>query len=232
MAGENLVRPKGFKAWCANYWYHYKYHTIVALVLLITAAITIAQCSTRTKYDYEIVVATETVFLTGGQLDSVKEQLEKYGDDLNGDGEVNVLLIDCTFNKKESDYESYNAKQQKLQTLLMNDTDVMLFITDPQRLEWINALGKTDFIANTGLPHHDGKAYILNNTPVLEDAKKSFDPENKYDWGKQLLISRRTIEGTLFENRKGVETKVKNADALIQKIINNQTSDPAPTKSK
>jgi len=98
MAGENLVRPKGFKAKVENFWYHYKYHTIAFLFVFITLAVSITQCSTKTDYDYKIIVATRSVTLSTPQLQAITDELKTYGEDVNGDGEVNLLLVDCTLN--------------------------------------------------------------------------------------------------------------------------------------
>lgn len=223
MAGENKVRPKGFKAWCENFWYHYKFYTIVVLVVVVTLAVSIAQCSTKTQYDYEIVLATNKVQMTTSQIDAIKNELLAYGEDQNGDGEVNILLIDCTIDENQSTHDVFTAKRQKLQAVLMNNTNVMMIISDADCFEWINELSDKGFIADTGLPDGDGKCYLLDETSIMENAKKACDPNGKYEWPKGTNISRRIIDGTLFEGRDGVEESKKAADAFIDKIIK-QTS--------
>ena len=161
MAGENLVRPKGFKAKAENFWYHYKYHTIALLVVFVTLAVSIAQCATKTDYDYKIVAATRSVTLSTGQIQAITAELNRYGEDLNGDGEVNLLIVDCTLDGNTSDYQALLAKQQKLQALLMTDTEAMLFLTDNKCLQWIDELNpETKFIADTKLPHNDGRGFL------------------------------------------------------------------------
>ena len=76
MAGENLVRPKGFKSKIQNFWYHYKYHSIVFLLAVVTLAVSIAQCATKTNYDYKIIVATRSMTLSSIQLDAVQKELK------------------------------------------------------------------------------------------------------------------------------------------------------------
>ena len=158
----------------------------------------------------------------GNESDSNND--ESYASsDLNGDGEINFLLVDCTSSKGISDHQTYVSKQQKLQTLLMSDTEVMLFVTDAERFEWIDNLGNGNFIENTGLPHNGGKSYNLSDTGILQTAKEKIDPNEQLIWPKELYISRRTVKGTLFEGRDGVEENLKNADELVRNLIGKNT---------
>ena len=223
MAGENLVRPKGLKAKIENFWYHYKYYAIACAVVVVTLLVSIAQCAAKTDYDYKVALATDTVQMTSAQIDALTSEFKEYGKVLNGDGEINFLLVDCTSSKGISDHQTYVSKQQKLQTLLMSDTEVMLFVTDAERFEWIDNLGNGNFIENTGLPHNGGKSYNLSDTGILQTAKEKIDPNEQLIWPKELYISRRTVKGTLFEGRDGVEENLKNADELVRNLIGKNT---------
>lgn len=224
MANENRVKPKGFKAIVENFWYHYKFHTIVFVIVLVTLAVSITQCATKTDYDYKIVVATRSVTLSTFQLQAMTEELNRYGEDLNGDGEVNLMLVDCTLDGNTSDYDALLAKQQKLQLLLMTDIEAMLFVTDDECLQWIDDLNpKTNFIADTGLPHNNGKSFIISNTHIIQNPKNNVTVEKKLLWPDDLSICRRRIEGTAFEEKEGIEEATKNADEFIQRIIKNNS---------
>ncbi len=219
MTDQNNIKPKGIKAKLENFWYHYKFHTIVVLVIVITLAVSITQCSTKTDYDYKIIIAENKVQLTSMQLDLMQKELAKYGEDLNGDGAVNVLLVDCTMGNSSTTQQEYMAKQQRLQTMIMSDTSVMMFITDEERYNFIINLGKSSsFIENIGLPEDNGRYYDLTGTHIIENPKKEIDPEGNLFW-PELRISRRTVKGTLFEGRKGIEESVKNADEFIFKLV-------------
>lgn len=220
MAGENRVKPKGFKAKLENFWYHYKYHTIVFIVVFVTLAVSISQCCLKTDYDYKIIAATRSMTLSMPQLEAITKELNQYGEDLNGDGEVNLLLVDCTLDNNTSDYQTLVAKQQKLQALLMTDTEVMLFLTDTKCLEWINSLNeKSHFIADTGLPDNDGKGFNLSNTHIIQNPKATVDVEKGLRWPDDLSICRRKVKGTVFEGKAGIEQATAAADAFIERII-------------
>ncbi len=222
MAGENLVnRPKTFRAWWENFWYHYKWHSIIAMVLVVTVGVGVAQCSTKTTYDYTIMLATETVEFSTFQIQALQKELVACGKDRDGDGEVNVLLVDCTFNEIESGYQIIMAKKQKLQSLIMNEEDALIMIADPDCFEWINGLGKKNggkgFMENTNLPNGDGYYYDMTETSFVKKAKEAVDPA--FIWPEKLIVSRRRIKGTMFEKRKGIEDNVAAADDFIAKII-------------
>lgn len=224
MAGENSVRPKGLKAIIENFWYHYRVHTLVALLAFVTLAVSVVQCSTKPDYDYKIVVATRSITLSTIQIDDIKKELEQYGEDLNGDGKVNLLLVDCTLDSSFSDYQNQLAKQSKLQMLLMTDVEAMLFLTDTKCLNWIDSLpSKTQFIEDTGLSHNDGKGFLISDTHIIKNPMKNAKYEKNLRWPKDLVICRRKIEGTSLENKDGAEENKKAADEFIQRIIAKNT---------
>ena len=224
MAGENKVKPKGLKAKLENFWYHYKYHSIVIFMVFITVAVSLVQCAFKPDYDYKIIVATRSMTLSTPQMEAITRELNRYGEDLTGDGEVNILLVDCTLDGNTSDYQTLIAKQQKLQALLMTDIEAMLFLTDDKCLEWIEGLNqKSQFIANTGLPNNGGKGFNISKTHIIQNPKATVDVEKGLLWPDDLSICRRKVKGTAFEEKDGVEKSVKNADAFIERIIKNNS---------
>lgn len=218
MAGENAVRPKGIKAKLENFWYHYKFYTVACVIAALAVIVSVAQCSSAPRYDYKIVVATESVALSPLQLEAVEQSLKRYCEDLNGDGSVEVLLHNCTEDKENTDPQMHLTLQQKLQSLVMSEHECLLFITDKGRFEWIDGLGKSGFIANTGLADNGGKSLSLDRTDLITHAKELCDPKDQMLWPRELFISRRAVEGTLFEQKEGIEEITKRSDELVQKI--------------
>lgn len=218
MAGENLVnRPKTFKTWCENFWYHYKFHTITVIVAVVALAVILAQCATRTKYDYTVMLATSSVEWSSLQIKALEKELAECAEDINGDGEVNVLLADCTFNEQESGYQIIMAKKQKLQSMVMNEPSALILISDKASYDWINTAINNGFSENTNLPHGDGHYYDMTESSFLINAKKSID--SGFIWPDELIISRRRVKGTLFESKKGMSEITEAADKFIKNII-------------
>jgi len=118
--------PKTPKGKWENYWYHYKWQTFGVLAAVVILTVFIYQMATRPQYDYEIVMAVESYVGMTAQ-DRLKQELEQYGRDLNGDGEVKISLQ--TLNMSNSDPQMTQAAQTKLMVNL-STADVMFFIFD------------------------------------------------------------------------------------------------------
>lgn len=217
MAGENSIRPKGFREWWENYWYHYKWHTIVAFVLILAVAISTVQCSSRPKYDYQLVLAVGTVEMAPAQVEALEEQIAAVGTDQNGDGLVKVNLIDCTYSSTKSSYAIVTAKRQKLQSIFMNQSDTLLFICDKACYDWLDSIREGGFMEDLGLSKEDGRYFSLTDTKLYKEAKSKNHKE--LTWPADLRISRRKVSGMLIEKEKNIEKYMEKADTLLSAII-------------
>ena len=77
------------KTWLENYWYHYKWHTIIALFFAAVFAICIGQLITRTDYDVYMRYVGDAQ-INGTQYNDMLAYMEKGDFDINDDGKVNV----------------------------------------------------------------------------------------------------------------------------------------------
>lgn len=82
-----------------NFWYYYKWHTIIGIAVVFVLAVITVQLFTRKSYDVNIVYAGEksigTTSLSGdgySELSLLKNAIESASDDYDGDGEVNFNL--------------------------------------------------------------------------------------------------------------------------------------------
>jgi len=118
--------PKTPKGKWENYWYHYKWQTFGVLAAALILTVFIYQMANRPKYDYEVIIAVES-YVGAPAQEYMRKELEKYGRDLNGDGEVKIGLQ--TLNLGETDPQMMQAAQTKLMVSL-STADVMFFIFD------------------------------------------------------------------------------------------------------
>ena len=82
--------------WLENYWYHYKWHTIIVSFFLIIGAISITQLFGRVSYDaYLMYVGDETIPDT--QYQDIIDSLKKVSKDYNGDGEHHINFSKMSF---------------------------------------------------------------------------------------------------------------------------------------
>lgn len=76
-----------------NFWFHYKFHTIAALCIVLMLAIMVPQCLFRPSYDTHILYAGPMLDSSGGEtVQGVQNSLLGLGmPDYNGDGERGVM---------------------------------------------------------------------------------------------------------------------------------------------
>jgi len=202
---EVALSPKTFKEKRQNFWFHYKWQTIGAIFLTVTIAILTAQCMNREKYDFQMVlVAYKTCLDT--QVDSVEEYIEQYAEDINGDGEVNVNIINCTFTEG-GDQQYKSTMLTKIQTQIIGNREAVMYIVDQSAHDYMQT------IVEGG---------IFEGEPLALDSEFYEATESK-DFGKLpegLMLVKRRINGTTFAGDEKIEASYKECEKLIEKIKN------------
>ena len=92
-------KPTSLKERLENFWYHYKWHTIVGALAIAICAVLIAQIKTTPKYDIDMIYAGGYTFSrleTDGEVpyNTALKSLARVVTDYNGDGEVHINLND------------------------------------------------------------------------------------------------------------------------------------------
>jgi hypothetical protein len=166
------------------------------------------------------MLSTASVEWASPQIKALEGELKTYGEDLNGDGEVNIVLVDCTYDEQASGYQMIMAKKQKLQSMIMNEPNAIILISDQASYNWLNNEIKDGFSANIKLPDGNGHYFDMTDTKLFKNLKNDFSKE--VIWPNELIISRRRIKNTLFENKKGMDEKIRSCDAFIKNIVANE----------
>jgi hypothetical protein len=141
---NEIKRPTSFKAWVENYWYHYKWHTIVISFFLILAIILTCQLATKEKYDITAIYSGP-VQLNGGQLEKISDAFcELLSEDSNGDGKINAI----TYGEYLLSPEQQKAieDEAKKQSIKDNTEYVFLYTAEDRN----NALNNTNTLVATG----------------------------------------------------------------------------------
>ncbi len=125
--------PKKFTAkWFEYIWDYYKWHIIVTLAVIAAAAYTWHSIATRTFYDLTVCFAGDN--LISEQADErLCDMLSEVIDDINGDGEKNVKIIQNIIGNTD-DYEIAMAVEQKFQLELLAG-DSYLYIISKERAD-------------------------------------------------------------------------------------------------
>lgn len=82
-----------------NFWYHYKWHTVVAIILIITVTVASLQMCSRTTYDmYVMYAGGSDVRMTGydgesSDFERLHSATLRFVSDIDGDGERNLSML-------------------------------------------------------------------------------------------------------------------------------------------
>ena len=217
MENKKSSNPSKLRQWLENFWYYYKYHTIVSIVVAFALVVSVTQCASRVDYDYQFVLATSSAEMVPTQIEGLKNELLKYVEDENGDGEININIIDCSFSEKDSARQIIEGKRQKIQSIAMKEENILIFLMDKACFDWLESVFKNGFAEDLALSNENGKYFPLSDTAFYENAKKDFD--SGYKWPKELLLTRRIVKGTLIENSGNIDECVARADKIVKNII-------------
>jgi hypothetical protein len=200
-----------FKQWLENFWYHYKWHTIISLFLVITCGVCITQCASRPNYDQNAVLYCDRT-ISDNTSAFLQKELEKRVTDQNQDGEKLFEIYNLSYDSDSVAPGQYTyANAQKLTTVVASG-DYVLYVVDEygyQRLmidDGMKLFETYDF-----LPHKDGTAWNWKGSSLQKSLKDCKLPENLY-------FCIRKVKGTAAESEEAL-TKAHLAEEMIQTLM-------------
>lgn len=202
---EVAIVPKTPKEKWDNFWFQYKWYVVAITAVTVVLAVLITQCATRTKYDMEVVYFTYTAALDE-QTNAVAKYIAEYAEDVNGDGEINIQVVNCSFNGKSGDTQYRYTMMTKLQAMIAGDQNAMLFITDEDSYKYLADLSNGD-----GL--FDGEPFMLG-----EEFYKATETESYGKLPEGLRIACRRVSDTVLESKKGSSDAHTNAEKTLEAI--------------
>ena len=202
---EVAVQPENFKEKMKNFWFYYRWHTIGIILSVMALIILFVQCAKREKFDFEVVYFTYEACMDV-QLNGVEDYIEKYTDDVNGDGEVNVSVINCSFSET-TDGNYKKAILSKVQAQIVGNKAAVMYVMDDKAHEYLNGVIE-------GGMFEDKKATFKSDFyEATKTDEFGYLPEG-------LGIYLRRTKGTNLENDKKVEEVFKACENTIDKIKN------------
>lgn len=204
---SEVATPLTFGEKLKNIWYHDKFALSVIAIIIVAITLLCVQCATKTVYDTTVIVFTHTI--TGEpNCKKMGEYLSSYCPDLNGDGEVNVNVVNCSINPNDNSDYSY-TNRSKAQSLLATDASALLFITDDDSYEYLMGLSES-------IPLFEGEPLEFD-----EDFYEfCVDPSGFFDTPQDLQISCRTIKGAAIAKDKNIDKYYAQAQAILDGLKN------------
>ncbi len=202
---EVAIVPNSPKEKWDNFWFHYKWYVVALVATVAVLAVLIAQCATKTKYDLQVIYFTHTTVLDA-QTEGIADYFKKYSEDTNGDGQINVQIVNISFSNTTGDLQYRYTMLSKLQAMLTGDENAMLYITDSETYEYINGLSQSGALLE-GEPLKFGEEFYT----ATESEQFGKLPEG-------LQISCRRISGTTMENKKDAAKAYESSKKLLEKL--------------
>lgn len=139
-----IKTPLTFKEKLQNFWFYYKVHTISIICAVLILIVGVSQCNAKTNWDMWVVYFSYSPVLDE-QIKPIGTYLEKISTDLNGDGEVNIQMINCSMVPDNKNYKYNQSVLTKVQSIIASEEKAMLFIFDSDSREYFEAEALGDF---------------------------------------------------------------------------------------
>lgn len=110
-----------------NFWWHNKIIIILALFFIIVFSYITYDTISRTKPDMRIILTCNNGLIN--RTEELEDMFEEYCEDLNGDGEVYVQVIEAPITSNTTDYTTTGKYQSVIQANLQT-AEVIFFVSD------------------------------------------------------------------------------------------------------
>lgn len=156
--GQIYIKKNRFTKWFENFWYHYKWHSLIALFLVFTITVCTLQMCEKEKYDAYILYAGGHAFARESadgdfpEYAKAKDSIERFVKDYDDDGDSNVSFRDLytptESELKEKDDESFARRayddRNALSTTMMSG-DFFLCFFSPEVFESYSSVGGYEY---------------------------------------------------------------------------------------
>ncbi len=200
---EIALEPKTFNEKIKNYWYHFKWHTIAVVFMAVVITVLTVQCVNREKYDFKVVYFGYKAVLDA-RLESAEDYLETFATDIDGDGNVNVMIINCSF-EENSNVSYRNTVLTKLQSMIAAGDDTIMYIVDSKAEKYLNDIAEGNFFEK------EPKALSETFYEKTKDAQFGTLPEG-------LKIANRKVSGTMLEKNKNAKSVLNECVKVLEEI--------------
>lgn len=212
---ENGPPKFGTKKWFENYWYHFKWHTIIGVVAAIMLVSFAYDILSKEKFDSTITIVGKA-YISDEQRERLCEIAEQYEVDRDGDGKVNVDVVAIGF--PEDDDTGMNAQvfmaAQTRFSVEMTDGESMILIMDDYAYDMIgDPLNFVDLSAYSDKAFDDGRKIPLSDTVFCDDPLTEA-------LGDSLFLTFRAADTHAASKNKKAKENYQYQTELLDNILN------------
>ena len=237
---ESCPNSKSFSKWFDNFWYHYKWHSIVALILIFTVTICTFQTCNKTNYDLHVLysggheINRKSENGNPAEYSTVISSFGRVTEDFDSDGEVNVTLKDLfmlssdEINKIESANDGYeanyallNENKEILRDTVMYSSYYVCFLSpavyeEYRTIDGVEIFAPLEALVAEGnnVEYYSSSAVYLSSTGFFSLPGISSFPEDTL-----ICLKNPSVFASHF-NKKNTERDYQRGRDAIIKIIN------------
>ena len=223
-----VLRPQGFKAWLENFWYHYKWHSIIALFLIFTISICTFQMCRKEEYDLYVLYGGSKYIsrkVEDGnfcEYDTITASFRQITKDYDENGALNVSFLDKYLlsddELKEADDVNLSyiyQNNEAFRDLMFSSPYYICFLSDKLYLEYAETEGVFCPIAPyTGgfeLDYlDDGAVYLHSDNLTFNTLPGICDlPENTV-----ICLKSKTVISSFFSNKENEAHFLRSEESL------------------
>lgn len=220
----NEIVPKTAKEKRANWWFYHKVHLLVGVLLVALVGGVIYSLLSRTSPDYTIAIVGGS-FYSDDMITKMEEQMAPYGEDRNGDGQVQVEVLTYAVGG------SGDPQMQEINGVRMlgdaSEFTSVIYLTDDTGFEWVE--NEDSFFAYTdGSTPPEGASDYENMRVAWEECKgltsldlssDALSKEEMQTYMSSFSMSLRVIDGTGFDKNEDDVDYYKDCQAMFQRLI-------------
>ena len=238
-----------FGKWFENFWYHYKWHTIITLFVVIVVTICTLQICRREKYDVHILYAGSENVLSGSSetfdsdFQTLHKSINEAVEDFDGNGKISSTLealymlsdaerlaIEAELEDKKANGEgSYelNYTQLSENNATFRDritySDVYVFlISEPLYKTYQTTAEDTPMFASLkGLVGDGVTVEFLDDSAVYLHSTEFGKLPGLCELPENTLITLRSRSAlSSHYNKKSADKHYENAEAVVKNMLN------------
>lgn len=210
---EEAIKLHGF-AWLKNFWWHNKIVILLAAFFIIVFGYITYDTLSRTQPDMRVIMTCNNGLIN--RTEELADMFEEYCEDINGDGEVYVQIIEAPIAKYATDYTSTTKYQSVIQAN-MQTAEVIFFVSDTDILN--DESGVSEAFADLTKLYPDSE--LVTKTGL---SLKGGYVQNKLKWENgfpddMFIVMREpvaTMKDTKAEMEENFETAKKIMDHLVE----------------
>ena len=132
-----------------NFWYHHKLKFWLITFAVVVLTVLVVQIINKDDPDYRVLLLSEKTYSVQ-ELEALSALLEQYGEDIDGDGKVEIQVENCIYGAHVE--QTKNSGIQQVQAHLVAG-DRMFFMFEPDAYKYFTrtlpniAGGEVDFFA-------------------------------------------------------------------------------------